>query len=70
MTSATANAQLNASEISELIEKRIKDFSTSSSSGVSGKIVSVRDGIITIHGLSDVAFGEMIELPEMFMDLR
>ncbi len=63
MTSATANAQLNASEISELIEKRIANFDTSAQSGVSGKIISVRDGIITIHGLSDVAFGEMVELP-------
>ena len=63
MSITKAKTELSASEISNLIEQRIASFDSSSESNVSGKIVSVRDGIITIHGLADVAFGEMIELP-------
>jgi len=55
--------QLNPSEISELIKKRIKDFEASTDAKNEGTVVSVTDGIIRIHGLSDVMLGEMIELP-------
>jgi len=55
--------QLNPSEISDLIKKRIKDFEASTDAKNEGTVVSVTDGIIRIHGLSDVMLGEMIELP-------
>ncbi|MBE2898849.1 F0F1 ATP synthase subunit alpha [Pasteurellaceae bacterium 20609_3] len=55
--------QLNSTEISDLIKKRIADFDVSSEARNTGTIVSVSDGIIRIHGLSDVMQGEMIALP-------
>ncbi len=55
--------QLSTSEISELIKSRIKDFSTSSEAKTQGTVVSVTDGIVRIHGLSNVMSGEMIEFP-------
>ena len=55
--------QLNSTEISELIKKRIAQFDVVSEARNTGTIVSVNDGIIRIHGLSDVMQGEMIALP-------
>ncbi|MFT6834760.1 MAG: F-type H+-transporting ATPase subunit alpha [Francisellaceae bacterium] len=55
--------QLTSSEISNLIKNKIKDFDTKSLSREEGEIISVSDGIIRIHGLEDVAYSEMIELP-------
>ena len=46
--------QLNSTEISELIKKRIAQFDVVSEARNTGTIVSVSDGIIRIHGLSDV----------------
>ena len=53
--------QLNPSEISELIKKRIEGFDASAQAKTEGTIVSVTDGIVRIHGLGDVMSGEMIE---------
>ncbi|PCI48291.1 MAG: F0F1 ATP synthase subunit alpha [Moraxellaceae bacterium] len=53
--------QLNPSEISELIKKRITDLDASSEARNEGTVVSVSDGILKIHGLADVMYGEMIE---------
>jgi F-type H+/Na+-transporting ATPase subunit alpha len=53
--------QLNPSEISEVIKKRIESLDTTSSAQNEGTIVSVSDGIVRIHGLADVMYGEMIE---------
>ena len=55
--------QLNPSEISEIIKKRIEKLDVSSQAQNEGTIVSVSDGIITIHGLADVMYGEMVEFP-------
>ena len=55
--------QLNPTEISDLIKKRIVDFEAVSEARTEGTIVSVADGIVRIHGLADVMSGEMIELP-------
>lgn len=55
--------QLNSTEISELIKKRIAQFNVVSEAQSTGTIVSVSDGIIRIHGLADVMQGEMISLP-------
>ncbi|MFN1534797.1 MULTISPECIES: F0F1 ATP synthase subunit alpha [Vibrio harveyi group] len=56
--------QLNSNEISELIRERIDNFKLESEARNEGTIVSVSDGIITIHGLADVMQGEMLELPD------
>jgi len=53
--------QLNPSEISEIIKQRIEQLDVKSEAQSEGVIVSVSDGIIRIHGLTDVMFGEMIE---------
>ncbi len=55
--------QLNPSEISELIKKRIESFDVSTEARNEGTVVSVTDGIVRIHGLSDAMLGEMIEFP-------
>src|SRR5690554_1111916 len=55
--------QLNPSEISEILKKRIEQLDVSSEARNEGTIVSVSDGIILIHGLADVMYGEMIEFP-------
>ena len=53
--------QLNPSEISEIIKKRIEKMDVSSEARNEGTIVSVSDGIVRIHGLADVMYGEMVE---------
>ena len=55
--------QLNPSEISELIKKRIEGLADTVEVRTQGTIVSVTDGIVRIHGLSDVMQGEMLEFP-------
>ncbi len=53
--------QLNAAEISELIKQRIENFDAVSEARTEGTVVSVKDGVVRIHGLADVMQGEMIE---------
>ncbi len=53
--------QLNPSEISEIIKQRIDNLTVSNEAQNEGTVVSVTDGIIRIHGLADVMYGEMIE---------
>ena len=53
--------QLNPAEISELIKQRITDLNATAEARNEGTIVSVSDGIVRIHGLIDVMYGEMIE---------
>ncbi|MDX1396895.1 MAG: F0F1 ATP synthase subunit alpha [Oceanospirillum sp.] len=55
--------QLNPSEISEIIKKRIEKTDVTSEARTEGTIVSVSDGIVTVHGLADAMYGEMIEFP-------
>ena len=55
--------QLNPSEISELLKKRIEGLGVSADLRTQGTVVSVTDGICRIHGLSDVMQGEMLEFP-------
>ncbi len=53
--------QLNPSEISEIIKQRIEKLDVTVEQRNEGTVVSVTDGIIRIHGLADVMYGEMIE---------
>lgn len=55
--------QLNPSEISDLIKKKIENFDLSAESHSEGTVVSVTDGIVKIHGLSEAMQGEMLEFP-------
>ncbi|UDG81820.1 F0F1 ATP synthase subunit alpha [Candidatus Vallotia cooleyia] len=53
--------QLNPSEISELIKNRIQGLETNADIHNQGTVISVTDGIVRVHGLSDVMQGEMLE---------
>lgn len=53
--------QLNPSEISDIIKQRIESLDVAAQAQNEGTIVSVLDGIVRIHGLADVMYGEMIE---------
>ena len=55
--------QLNPSEISELIKKKIENFDVSAEAHNEGTVVSVTDGIVRIHGLADAMSYEMLEFP-------
>ena len=55
--------QLNPSEISELIKNKIQGLETGADTRTQGSIVSVADGIVRVHGLSDVMAMEMLEFP-------
>jgi F-type H+/Na+-transporting ATPase subunit alpha len=55
--------QLNPSEISEIIRKRIEGFDAGIQSGSEGTVLGVADGVVGIHGLNDVMAGEMVEFP-------
>ena len=55
--------QLNPAEISELIKSRIEGLGAGADVRNQGTVISVTDGIVRIHGLSDVMQGEMLEFP-------
>jgi F-type H+-transporting ATPase subunit alpha len=55
--------QLNPTEISDLIKRRIEKFEAVSEARTEGTVVSLMDGIARIHGLADVMQGEMLEFP-------
>jgi F-type H+-transporting ATPase subunit alpha len=55
--------QLNPSEISELIKKRIESLAVAPEVRTEGTVVTVTDGICRVHGLADVMQGEMLEFP-------
>ncbi len=55
--------QLNAAEISELIRKRIEGFEAKAEARTEGTVVSLTDGVVRVHGLNEVMFGEMVEFP-------
>ena len=55
--------QLNPSEISDLIKSKIQNLSAGAETRTTGTVVSVTDGIVRIHGLSEVMAGEMLEFP-------
>lgn len=55
--------QLKPTEISELIKQRIQQFDNLAEVRTEGTIVSLKDGIVRIHGLADAMQGEMLEFP-------
>ncbi len=56
--------QLNPTEISNLIKQRIDNFEAGAEVRTEGAIVSLTDGIVRIHGLGNVMYGEMIRFNE------
>ena len=55
--------QLNPAEISELIKSRIEGLGAAADIRNQGTVISVSDGIVRVHGLSDAMQGEMLEFP-------
>ncbi|MGQ9658857.1 MAG: F0F1 ATP synthase subunit alpha [Thermochromatium sp.] len=55
--------QLNPSEISDLIKQKIEQFELQTEARTEGTVVSLTDGIVRIHGLSDAQYYEMLEFP-------
>ncbi len=55
--------QLNPSEISELIKRKIADFEVVTEARSEGTIVALADGVVRLHGLSDAMYYEMLEFP-------
>jgi F-type H+-transporting ATPase subunit alpha len=55
--------QLNPSEISDLIKQKIEQFDLRTEARTEGTIVSLSDGVVRIHGLSDAQYYEMLEFP-------
>jgi F-type H+-transporting ATPase subunit alpha len=54
---------IKASEISDLIKERIKNFESAAEARDVGTVIAVTDGITRIHGLGDAQYGEMLEFP-------
>ena len=55
--------QLNPAEISELLRSKIENLNVKQEASTYGGVISVTDGIVRVHGLSDVMQGEMLEFP-------
>ena len=54
---------IKASEISDLIKERIRNFDSAAEARDVGTVIAVTDGITRIHGLGDAQYGEMLEFP-------
>lgn len=52
---------INPSEISELIQERIEKFKLEPINRMVGKIVSLSDGIVRVHGIDGVKYGEKLK---------
>ena len=61
--------QLNPSEISDLIKKKIENINLDTEAHTEGTVVSLTDGISRIHGLADVMQGEMLAFPNNLIGL-
>lgn len=55
---------INSADISELIKKRIEKYDVQIETTNEGTIISIKDGIIQIYGLTDAMSGEMLQFDE------
>jgi F-type H+-transporting ATPase subunit alpha len=56
-------AQIRADEITRLLREEIENFENALSVSETGSVISVGDGIARVHGLENVMYGELVELP-------
>ncbi|MBL8213423.1 MAG: F0F1 ATP synthase subunit alpha [Bryobacterales bacterium] len=56
-------AQVRADEITRLLREEIENFEKAVSVSETGSVISVGDGIARVHGLENVMYGELVELP-------
>ncbi len=61
--------QIRAEEISQIIRQQIQDYGTTVAAEEVGQIISVGDGIATIHGLTKAMAGELLEFPHNIMGI-
>ena len=54
---------IDASEISEILKKEIKNFNEDAKISEVGTVLNVGDGIARVYGLDNVQAGEMVEFP-------
>jgi len=62
-------SQLNPSEISSVLKEKISGLDLSAERKNEGIIVSVSDGIVRVHGMGDVMYGELIEFESGILGL-
>jgi F-type H+/Na+-transporting ATPase subunit alpha len=55
---------IKANEISEIIKERIKQFDLTEQTATEGVVLSNKDGVVQIYGLSDVMLGEMLKFQD------
>ena len=56
--------KFNADEIASVITKEIEQFESQVDVREVGTVLEVGDGIARVHGLTNVAAGEMVEFPK------
>ena len=61
--------QIRTEEISEIIEKQIKDYDKKVEVSETGVVLSVGDGIARLYGLEKVMAGELLEFPDGIMGM-
>ncbi len=57
------SASVNPTEVSHLIEERIRSFEVNTEVRTEGTVINIKDGILRIHGLQNAMQYEMLELP-------
>jgi len=60
---------IRADEISEIIEKQIKDYDKKVEVSETGVVLSVGDGIARLYGLEKAMAGELLEFPHGVMGM-
>jgi F-type H+-transporting ATPase subunit alpha len=61
--------QIRTEEISEIIEKQIKDYDKKVEVSETGVVLSVGDGIARLYGLEKAMAGELLEFPHNIMGM-
>ena len=56
--------ELRAAEISEIIKQQIQGYDTQVELRETGTVLSAGDGVVRIHGLDQVAAGELLQFPD------
>lgn len=54
---------VSASEISDLIRKKIEGVDLDRQTKTTGSVLSVKDGVVRLFGIQDTMYGEMLDLP-------
>ena len=56
--------QINTEEIASILQQKIKDLDIEETPKSEGKVISVKDGVIEIYGLTHVMAGELLTIGE------